>query len=83
MDKLTDDERLELAKHVKKVLAESLAQNGTSAVDYLDTSGSKGSFQNFLRVYGRGGQPCRTCDRPIKKIVAAQRGTHYCANCQK
>ncbi len=83
MDKLTDGERLELAKHIKKVLAESLAQNGTSAVDYLDTSGSKGSFQNFLRVYGRGGQPCRVCDQPIKKIVAAQRGTHYCANCQK
>lgn len=83
VDRLTSDERLRLAKEIKKVLAESLAQKGTSAVDYLDTTGEKGSFQNFLRVYGRGGQPCRDCDRPIKKIVAAQRGTHYCVNCQK
>ncbi len=83
LDKLTDHERLELAKQIKKVLAESLAQKGTSAVDYLDTSGSKGGFQNFLRVYGRGGQPCRACKQPIKKIVAAQRGTHYCSVCQK
>lgn len=83
VDRLTSDDRLRLAKEIKKVLAESLAQKGTSAVDYLDTTGEKGSFQNFLRVYGRGGQPCRDCDRPIKKIVAAQRGTHYCVNCQK
>jgi formamidopyrimidine-DNA glycosylase len=80
--KLTNDERLKLAKEIKKVLAESLAQKGTSANDYIDTEGEKGGFLEFLRVYGRDGEPCRTCKRPIKKIVAAQRGTHYCANCQ-
>ena len=83
VDKLTSDERLRLVTEVKKVLAESLAQNGTSANDYIDTDGKKGGFQNLLKVYGRGGEACVVCDRPIKRIVAAQRGTHYCVSCQK
>ncbi len=82
-NKLSGDERLKLAKEIKTVLTKSLAQKGTSANDYIDTQGAKGSFQNFLRVYGRSGDPCRKCKRPIKKIVAAQRGTHYCVTCQK
>jgi formamidopyrimidine-DNA glycosylase len=36
----------------------------------------------LLRVYGREGEPCRTCGAPIKKIVLAQRGTHFCPICQ-
>jgi len=83
VNKLTDDERLLLAKHIKKVLAQSLAQKGTSSNDYIDTEGEKGGFQNFLRVYGREGDPCRTCKNSIKKILTAQRGTHYCVSCQK
>lgn len=83
VDKLSDEERLKLVTEVKKVLAESLAQNGTSANDYIDTDGKKGGFQNLLKVYGRGGEACVSCATPIKRIVAAQRGTHYCPQCQK
>lgn len=82
-NKLSIDERLRLAQDVKNVLTESLAQKGTSANDYIDTEGQKGGFLAFLRVYGREGKLCRTCQRPIKKTVVAQRGTHYCAYCQK
>ncbi len=82
-NKVTADERLRLATEVKNVLAESVAQKGTSANDYIDTEGEKGGFLAFLRVYGRAGEPCRVCGQSIKKIVAAQRGTHYCVQCQK
>lgn len=83
VDKVTQEERLKLVTEVKKVLVESLAQNGTSANDYVDADGKKGGFQNLLKVYGRGGEACVVCGQSIKRIVAAQRGTHYCANCQK
>jgi formamidopyrimidine-DNA glycosylase len=79
---LTADDRLRLAREVKKVLAQSLAQKGTSAVDYVDTTGQEGGFLKFLRVYGREEQPCRTCKTPIKKITLVGRGTHYCPRCQ-
>jgi len=80
---LSEDERLRLAKEIKKILCESIDQGGTSANDYVDASGKKGNFLGFLRVYGRGGEKCRDCGTEIKRIVIGQRGTHYCPGCQR
>lgn len=80
---LTSDDRLQLAKEIKKVLQTSVDRQGTSSDDYRDANGEPGKFQNLLRVYGRGGKPCKTCTTPIKKTVLAGRGTHYCPECQK
>jgi len=83
LGKITAEERLRLAKEIQNVLSESVAQQGTSANDYVDTRGAKGGFLELLRVYGREGKPCKNCKKPIVKIVLNQRGTHYCAECQK
>ncbi len=80
---LSRDDRARLAEEIVNVLNESLAQKGTSANDYVDTDGSKGGFLALLKVYGRENQLCLKCSTPIKKIVQAGRGTHYCPNCQK
>jgi formamidopyrimidine-DNA glycosylase len=34
-------------------------------------------------VYGRGGELCKVCGTPIRKIVVGGRGTHYCPVCQR
>lgn len=81
--RLTAAERLRLAKAVRAILAESLAQRGTSANDYVDTDGASGGFLGLLRVYGRKGEPCRSCGGPIRRIVLGQRGTHFCPVCQR
>lgn len=75
-------DRESVMKHAQEILREAIAQKGTSANDYLDTKGEKGGFLGLLRVYGRGGQPCKRCKANIKKVVFAQRGTHYCPSCQ-
>jgi formamidopyrimidine-DNA glycosylase len=36
-----------------------------------------------LAVYGREGEPCLRCGRPIKRIVQSGRSTCYCPGCQK
>src|SRR6266481_2700047 len=51
---------------------------GSSISDYVDSNGDAGFFQIQHRAYGRQGQPCLTCKTPIRKIVVAGRGTHYC-----
>ncbi len=79
---LSRADRGRLAQALKQVLSESLARHGTSAKDYVDTRGERGGFLDFLRVYGRAGAACRACVTPIKKIVVAQRGTHFCPTCQ-
>ena len=45
--------------------------------------GERGWFQVEHQAYGREGEPCARCGTPIKKILVAQRGTHFCPKCQK
>ncbi len=80
---LTRLELRRLYKAVQKVLNQAIAAGGTSISDYVDSDGEAGLFQVKLRVYGRAGEPCVRCGTPIKRIVVAGRGTHYCPRCQK
>ncbi|NCN25658.1 DNA-formamidopyrimidine glycosylase, partial [Candidatus Falkowbacteria bacterium] len=50
--------------------------------DYRDARGSKGNYLKYLKVYGRGGQPCLACGKNLEKQRIAGRGTHWCKNCQ-
>ncbi|HYP04739.1 MAG TPA: bifunctional DNA-formamidopyrimidine glycosylase/DNA-(apurinic or apyrimidinic site) lyase [Bryobacteraceae bacterium] len=67
---------------VDEVLREAIEFRGSSVSDYVDTEGRSGSFQTRHCVYGRANEPCVKCGTPIKKIVVAGRGTHYCPKCQ-
>ncbi len=75
MAKLRDD--------IVAVLEESIANRGSSIDDYRDPAGQKGYHHVHLQVYGRTGEPCVVCGTPIKKIVVAGRGTHFCPRCQR
>jgi len=72
-----------LHKAVREVLKEAIASGGSSISDYVDAEGRKGWFQIRHRVYQRHGEKCRRCGSVIKRILIAQRGTHYCPKCQK
>jgi len=72
-----------LHQAVAEVLAEAIAAGGSSISDYVDADGRRGWFQFEHRVYGREGQPCPACGSAIRRIVLAQRGTHYCPRCQR
>lgn len=80
---LTREELKKLHAAVQQVLKEAIAAGGSSVSDYVDADGEAGLFQVQHRAYGREGQPCLKCKTPIKKIVVAGRGTHYCPRCQK
>ena len=68
---------------VREVLSEAIESRGSSVSDYVDADGRLGSFQQSHRVYQRHGEPCLVCGRPIRRTLVAQRGTHFCASCQK
>jgi formamidopyrimidine-DNA glycosylase len=38
--------------------------------------------RDFLKVHGRGGEPCPVCGNPITAITANRRETNYCRRCQ-
>jgi formamidopyrimidine-DNA glycosylase len=74
-------ERLRLA--LKEVLEHAIRLGGSSVSDYVDADGVRGFFQLEHCVYLRTGLPCRRCGTPIRRILLAGRGTHYCPFCQR
>jgi formamidopyrimidine-DNA glycosylase len=80
---LSAAELTKLHAALRRVLKAAIAAGGSSISDYVDADGEEGFFQIQHCVYGREGQPCRVCKTPVKKIVAAGRGTHYCPKCQR
>lgn len=80
---LSAAKRDRLLRCLKNVLRLSIEQCGSSIRDYRDADGNVGAFQNSFAVYGKGGEPCRVCGRPLEKIRVAGRGTVFCPHCQK
>lgn len=72
-----------LTGHIKDVISEAIEAGGSSLRDFTGTDGSLGYFQHRFEVYGQEGEPCATCETPIKRIVQSARSTFYCSNCQK
>lgn len=68
---------------LREVLGHAIRLGGSSVSDYVDADGVRGFFQLEHCVYSRTGQPCRNCETPIRRIVVAGRGTHYCPQCQR
>lgn len=80
---LTQSQAKLLLKRLQDVLLLSISQCGSSIRDYRDANGNVGAFQNTFAVYGRGGQPCKSCGRPLEKAKVAGRSTVYCSHCQR
>lgn len=73
---------IKLIKSVNHIMLESIKAGGVSERDYLHIDGSRGSYQNQLKCYGRNGLPCLSCGNPLKKIRVASRGSTFCDVCQ-
>ncbi|MYM63719.1 bifunctional DNA-formamidopyrimidine glycosylase/DNA-(apurinic or apyrimidinic site) lyase [Pseudomaricurvus sp. HS19] len=72
-----------LVHEIKTVLARAITQGGTTLRDFVGGDGKPGYFQQSLLVYGRGGEPCKQCGKPLKEVRLGQRSTVYCTACQR
>lgn len=72
-----------LCTEIKAVLTRAIEAGGSSLRDHRQVSGELGYFQHAWRVYGREGAPCRTCERPVQRVVQSNRSTFFCAACQR
>jgi formamidopyrimidine-DNA glycosylase len=71
-----------LVRGIRAALEAGIANRGTTLRDYVDGEGGAGQNQAALLVYGREGQPCRTCGTLIRRRVDAARSTFFCPRCQ-
>lgn len=72
-----------LVPAIKATLAAAIAAGGSSLRDFIHSDGSSGYFQQQYFVYGRSGEPCRVCGRPIRELRQGQRATFFCVRCQR
>lgn len=72
-----------LVNAIKQVLTAAIKQGGTTLRDFVRENGEPGYFSQTLNVYGRAGEPCPKCGRPVSHKVMQQRSTYFCIHCQK
>ena len=72
-----------LTRAVKAILEEAIEDGGTTLKDFVAEDGRPGYFKQRLQVYGRSGQPCMACGRPLRALRLGQRSTVYCPGCQR
>ncbi len=79
---ITSEEVQILLGAIKQVLTEGIEHRGTTIDSYRDLLGNPGTHQNYLRVYGKKGQPCPNCATAIEYTEINGRRTHFCPACQ-
>ena len=71
-----------LVSEITVVLREAIEAGGTTLRDFVRDDGRPGYFRHQLRVYGRAGDPCVRCRKPLKMSVIGQRSSFFCSHCQ-
>jgi len=71
-----------LHRGIVEALERGIERQGASIDDYRDSNGDRGSMQDEFLIHLRAGEPCIRCGRPVRKTLAAGRGTYVCSRCQ-
>ena len=72
-----------LHESMRDSLELAIKNRGSSVDTYRDAWGETGNQQEKLLVYGRAGEPCFTCGRPLSIVRIAGRSTVFCRRCQR
>lgn len=72
----------QLVTTIKQVLTDAIEAGGSSISDFVKADGKPGYFSHQFKVYGREGEACYQCKKPIRRIVQAGRSSFYCLGCQ-
>jgi formamidopyrimidine-DNA glycosylase len=72
-----------LQDSLRESLESAIKNRGSSVDTYRDAWGEMGGQQEQLLVYGRAGEPCMTCGRPLRSMRIAGRTTVFCTRCQR
>lgn len=72
-----------LHESLRDSLEIAIRNRGSSVDTYRDAWGEAGNQQELLLVYGRAGEPCFTCGRPLSIVRIAGRSTVFCRHCQR
>jgi formamidopyrimidine-DNA glycosylase len=73
-----------LLAELRLVFADALRAGGTSFDSLnVNVNGESGYFDRSLNAYGREGEPCARCGRPIARAKWMNRSSYFCPRCQR
>ena len=81
-EKLTKPKAQRLVVEIKRILQHAITRGGTTLRDFVGGDGKPGYFAQELAVYGRGGEPCKQCAKPLTEKRLQNRTTVFCTACQ-
>ena len=80
---LADGDFERLAKAIPERLNFFIEKNAISFEEYALSKGRDYRNTPYLRVYGKGGEPCPVCGETLQRIVLGGRSSVFCPHCQK
>ncbi len=72
-----------LRKEIIRILKRATKVGGSSVATYRLLDETRGNYAREHKVYGKEGQPCVNCGKPLKKTIIQGRTTIFCPRCQK
>ena len=63
-------------------VAYAIERGGTTLRDFINPDSEPGYFEQELDVYGREGEPCKQCGRPLRDSRLNNRAGAWCGSCQ-
>ncbi|NBW01272.1 MAG: bifunctional DNA-formamidopyrimidine glycosylase/DNA-(apurinic or apyrimidinic site) lyase [Betaproteobacteria bacterium] len=72
-----------LANAVRRILQAAIDSGGSTIQNFAGLDGEAGRYGQKHCVYGREGEPCPRCSRPIRRVIIGQRSTFFCHGCQR
>lgn len=81
---LSPVELKDLYHGIRHVLGLAISHGGTSFdAAFVDIYGKPGLYGGCLKVYGRGKEPCLSCNTPLKLVRVGGRSSTFCPRCQR
>ena len=80
---LSQRRALAILRATREVMERALEVGGTSFdALYVNVDGRSGYFARSLNAYGKEGAPCPRCGSTMRRVMHANRSSHYCPRCQ-
>ena len=76
------DEFESLVLNIRSLLNKAIKKGGTTLRDFVGGDNKPGYFKQQLKVYGRAGEPCVKCKKPLVNLKIGQRSSVFCKECQ-
>jgi formamidopyrimidine-DNA glycosylase len=80
---LKNPEVNKLFKAIIRIMKKAVKVGGSSVATYRLLDDTRGNYAREHKVYGKAGEKCPNCGRPLSKIIVGGRTTVFCAKCQK